>query len=60
MKCLCCDRILTDKEATRKHTVNGEYLDTCNSCLREIETDLGFSISNLEGDLEEVFDEDIE
>jgi hypothetical protein len=31
MKCLACDRILTDFEATRK-TESGAYLDLCNHC----------------------------
>ena len=32
MKCLSCDCILTDFEATRKYS-SGEYVDLCNSCL---------------------------
>ena len=31
MKCLSCDQILNDFEATRKYN-SGEYLDLCNSC----------------------------
>lgn len=37
MKCVCCDKTLSDYEATRKHAVTGEYLDTCNGCLSSIE-----------------------
>lgn len=31
MKCLACDAILSDFEATRKYS-NGEFLDLCNTC----------------------------
>jgi len=36
MRCVCCDKNLNDYEATRKHAVTGDYLDTCNGCLAEI------------------------
>lgn len=31
-RCKCCDVVLIDTELTKKD-VNGEFLDTCNSCL---------------------------
>ena len=31
MKCLACDEILTDQEATRKEA-NGEFIDLCFKC----------------------------
>jgi hypothetical protein len=34
MRCLSCNCILTDFEATRKYE-NGEYVDLCNSCLNK-------------------------
>lgn len=34
MKCLACDVILTDNEATRKNEHN-EFIDLCNSCTQE-------------------------
>jgi hypothetical protein len=34
MHCTCCDKELTDFEATRKHSETGEYLDMCNGCFR--------------------------
>lgn len=34
MKCVCCDRILNDFEATRKSVKTGQYLDTCNKCIK--------------------------
>jgi hypothetical protein len=33
MRCVICDVLLSDFEATRKHADTGEYLDTCNKCL---------------------------
>lgn len=32
MKCLACDKILTDHEATRRFTKSGEFVDLCNTC----------------------------
>lgn len=32
MKCLSCDVILTDREATRKYPHIDEYIDLCNNC----------------------------
>ena len=31
MKCLACDEILTDQEATRKNSVGG-FIDICFKC----------------------------
>jgi len=31
MKCLACDEILTDQEATRKNS-SGEFVDICFKC----------------------------
>ena len=31
MKCLSCDEILTDQEATRKNS-SGEFVDICFQC----------------------------
>ncbi len=36
MKCLSCDVILSDREATRKGAVTGEFLDLCGNCLATI------------------------
>ena len=32
MRCIACDRALTDYESTRKSSVTGEYVDLCNRC----------------------------
>ncbi len=34
MRCYCCDRWLDDFESTRKDSETGEYMDTCNKCLK--------------------------
>lgn len=36
MRCVSCNEILTDKEATRKSHVTGEYVDMCSHCLGTI------------------------
>ena len=33
MRCECCNKNLNDWESTAKHTVSGEYLNTCRACL---------------------------
>lgn len=33
MRCVCCNKLLTDLESTRKHAETGQYLDMCNKCL---------------------------
>jgi hypothetical protein len=32
MKCLACDDILTDREATRKYASSGKFIDLCDKC----------------------------
>lgn len=33
MRCSCCNRILSDYEATLRHAVTNEFMETCNKCL---------------------------
>ena len=40
MRCTCCNKRLSDYEATLKHAVTGEYLDTCMDCLSDIAHDV--------------------
>lgn len=40
MRCVCCDKKLSDYESTLKHAVTGGYLDTCLGCLSEIAQDV--------------------
>lgn len=37
MRCLCCNRNLSDLEATRRHAETGEFLDICNKCIDDCE-----------------------
>lgn len=34
MRCDCCDKELNEFECTRKSAISGEYLNTCNKCLK--------------------------
>lgn len=36
MRCRCCDKKLSEFEATRKSINTGEYLDMCNKCYNTI------------------------
>lgn len=36
MRCQCCNRALNDFESTLKSANTGQYLDTCNKCLKEL------------------------
>lgn len=42
MKCLACDKVLSDQEATRRYINSdgspGEFIDLCNHCM--IDTDI--------------------
>lgn len=40
MRCICCDKRLSDYESTLKHAVTGAYFDTCLDCLSEIANDV--------------------
>lgn len=37
MKCLACDVVLNDKEATRKSPHSGMFYDLCDDCFSTIE-----------------------
>lgn len=37
MKCLSCDTILSDYEATRVYQESGEHVDLCQLCFKPIE-----------------------
>jgi len=34
--CVCCDRLLSDYEATIKNAVTFEYMDLCKVCLEDV------------------------
>lgn len=39
MKCLSCDVILDDFEATRKYADSKKFVDLCNKCFHTIEAE---------------------
>jgi hypothetical protein len=39
MRCLACDRSLTDYEATRKHALTGTFIDLCQQCFKAVQAD---------------------
>lgn len=36
MRCYCCNKLLSDYEATLRHPDTMEFLDTCKTCLKDI------------------------
>lgn len=53
MRCLACNKELTEFESTRKSAQTGEFIDLCNDCYRPIKDDIR-SIEN--DDLKSIFD----
>ena len=44
MKCLACDKILSDFEATRRGTKTNEFIDLCNHCFHSgVDEDIEYS-----------------
>ena len=37
MRCYACNRNLSDYESTLRSATTGEYLDTCNKCLKDLD-----------------------
>jgi hypothetical protein len=40
VRCLACNKVLNDFEATRKSATTGEYVDLCNHCFHDVEYDI--------------------
>ena len=40
MRCLACNRLLTDYEATRRSALTEEFIDLCNWCFSTVSEDL--------------------
>ena len=36
MHCTCCNKMLSDYEATLKNVETGEFIDLCQDCLDEV------------------------
>jgi hypothetical protein len=54
MKCVACNRLLTDFEATIRNERTGEFMDLCKPCLISVEKE--FSLLTRK-DLEESVEE---
>ena len=55
MRCLACNKALTDYEATRRFTESKEFIDLCNHCFYSgVSDDVNFDERQ---DLEEVSDD---
>jgi NAD-dependent SIR2 family protein deacetylase len=40
MRCIACNALLSDYEATRKSELTGEYVDLCNHCYVAVKSDI--------------------
>ena len=52
MKCLSCDRILTDKEATRRGAITNDFIDLCDHCFNSIPDFTSYTNPNFEDENE--------
>ena len=43
MRCIACDKNLSDFESTRKNETTGEYEDLCNECYSSIQNNIAES-----------------
>lgn len=57
MRCVACDCLLSNREATRKHLITEEYLDLCDTCLKSVEEVIEIPHTD-RADLEEVIIEE--
>ncbi len=66
MRCLCCNRSLSDYESTIKHSETSDYLDMCMPCIQEVgldfvdREDLRGSVSEYDDLLDVIDDEPLE
>jgi hypothetical protein len=60
MRCVACDKIMTDYELTKKFSNSGEFVDMCNECSRFLAEDDLTAVGNVDyatlSDLEEIRD----
>ena len=40
MRCIACDKLLSEFECTRRSIQTGEFMDLCNKCYSNIEDDV--------------------
>ena len=60
MRCLACNDLLKDYEATRRSLVTGEFLDLCNDCVGKAGILTLDPLPVIEGSCERLPDEDEE
>lgn len=54
MRCISCNCVLTDFEATRRGVNTGDYIDLCNKCFATIADDIEvFEREDLKDDADE-------
>jgi protein-arginine kinase activator protein McsA len=60
MRCLSCNKNLTDFESTRKFASTGEFLDLCNRCYSDIQDDVDTIVRPELQENEEVDEDDFD
>ena len=58
MRCVACNKVLSDFESTRKSVNTGEYLDLCNHCFHTIQGDAPSTEREDLRDEEIIYDDD--
>ena len=53
MRCICCNKNLSDYESTRKSVKTGVYLDLCRKCNREALEDKAEAYEDTDIDIED-------
>ena len=46
MRCIACNKLLTDFESSRKSVTTGEYIDMCTDCYKHIRDDVNVIENN--------------
>jgi hypothetical protein len=60
MRCRCCDRRLTDAEASSKDKLTGDFFDMCRKCREwSLHNDFNDSVKEDLGDLDQFFEENM-
>jgi len=59
MRCLCCNKLLTDFESSRKSVTTGEYIDMCTDCYRHIRDDVDVIENNNLLHIQDVIDDEL-
>jgi len=40
MRCLACNKLLNDRESTRKYSTSGTFIDLCDHCFSFVSDDI--------------------